>query len=320
MKRIGQITIGELLLTVLTLGIVGGWSIVLWANWEALAIAQADTTDLVSDPPDDLPPAEPNDDRPKILKFDLTLSEPADLKVAKGDLVEAGQALSDRTRQRELLLRQKGAITLSIKQIKAREILDPIAPLPVNPIAELQPANYEEEERAIATAARLVDLQERKVDAIGLLVGESVPPVVMQHEQVVLEDLRHAADEKRAALSKAQSDRQAEEYRYSVEVARRQEEANQARLSYGFQLQASEQQRRDRDFQLAQLEEKLRGVEGELGTLSTVIAPYDGVVRRIKWLGQKDNELNVEVTIGTSDSGSDLFSGDDDRPSGDGPE
>jgi hypothetical protein len=306
LRRISRITLGELIFGVCTLGIVWTWAVY------GIAILDVERPAWSQDEGEEAPGEAPgtgqgDSGQPKILKFELTLSEPSDLKVKAGDQVKAGDVLSDRTRIREQLLGQKARLTIAIEGIGSRKIADPPAPLPVPPMAPLPEANYQEQERAIEAASRKVDLQERKLDSLNS-GSQIVPGVVTEHEQIVLENLREELAQAEAALAQAQSDRAQQEYEHSLNAARRQEEQNQATLSYSYQVQQVAQQRRDQEFQVAQLEEKLRGVENELATLGAVVAPYAGQVRRVKWLGQKDNALQVEVTIAANRSNADPFS------------
>lgn len=306
LHRVSNLTIGEIIWGGCSVGIVWVWAIYALALLESPAVSQGNVLgEEDQEQESSLEQSESN--QPKILKFELTLSEPSDLKVKRGDQVKAGDVLGDRTRIREQLLGQKARLMIAIDGIRGRTILDPPAPLPVPPLAPLPPANFEEQERAVAVASTKVDLQERKVDAIGLVVGPAVPQVVLQHERTKLETLRQELDQAQAGLAKARTDRAEQEYQHSIHVARRQEEANQAQLSYSFQLQQREEQRRDKEFQVAQLEERLKGVEADLANLGAVISPYDGVVRRVKWLGQKDNVLQVEVTLAIQGAALDPF-------------
>ena len=73
---------------------------------------------------------------------------------------------------------------------------------------------------------------------------------------------------------------------------------NQARLNYQRQLAEYEQRLTDREFQITQLIEKLNNVENQIATLAVVKSPYNGTVRRVKWLGQSaDGTLSAEVTL-----------------------
>ena len=47
----------------------------------------------------------------------LTLSHPDDLKVAEGDVIEEGQVISDRTRDRENLVTKKNLLLIQIEKL-----------------------------------------------------------------------------------------------------------------------------------------------------------------------------------------------------------
>lgn len=181
---------------------------------------------------------------------------------------------------------------------------------------------------------RIVDIQKRKIDAVALL--KDLPDEVMVHEQAVLKqkeaDMRLVvaayqqaqaklsaaqareteklqqtamavekakADEKlaQARLQTKKDQRAYTEYEASVTTARRAEESNQARQSYARQLQDAEQQQRDRNFQVAQITAKIAEVDDKLQTLSTVTSPYSGVIKRLKIVGQNDQNLSVELVL-----------------------
>lgn len=181
---------------------------------------------------------------------------------------------------------------------------------------------------------RLVDKQKRKIDAVALL--KDLPEDVLIHEQEVLKnkvaelqqaqaDYKYAQSKQSAAsqaqteklqqmaasVEKARTDQQLAiarlqtkkdqrahtEYEASVTAARRAEEKNQAAQSYSRQLQEAEQQRRDRSFQLAQIQAKIAEVDDKLRAISVVTSPYSGIIRRIKFQGQNNNTLSVELSL-----------------------
>ena len=315
------------------------------------------------------------------LQLKLSVSSPQDLKVKQGDRVITGQVLADRVEERSHLTVQRQALNLSLKQIQARTIAPPPAPLPVPQVKQLPPISYAEEEAAISLSGmtikqaerafqlqqqevktapleessavtrasvevqnrqRLVDNQKRKIDAVALL--KDLPSSVMPHEQEVLKQKEAELQQAQAdyqqtqaklsaaqareteklqqlaeSLEKARADQQLAiarlqtkkdqraytEYEASVTAARRTEERNQAEQSYSRQFQDAEQQRRERDFQVAQISTKIAEVDDKLQTLSTVTSPYSGVIKRLKVVGQNDRNLSVELilSIGSTVSG-----------------
>ena len=241
---------------------------------------------------------------PRTLTFTLTLSDPEDLKVRQGDSVSVGDTLADRTRHRQRLQDQHQRTQLSLKRIQHQQIVEPPLPQPVPPVAVLPSVSYATEETAIAEIQGDIDLQTRKIDLLGTLPPDQVTPALREHEDRVLERLYRDLETAEAGLKEAQEARRYQEYEYSLAMANRAERENQQRLSYSEQLQRTEQQKRDKVFQIAQLEAQLQSLDNQLSDLSTVRSPYSGTIRRIKWLGQEDTRLTVEITLAVAGGGS----------------
>lgn len=241
---------------------------------------------------------------PRILRFNLTLSSPDDLKVRQGDTVAAGDVLADRTRDRNQLQAQQQKTQLSLQQIQAQQILDPPQPLPVPSVADLPPVSYQAQETQIAETEDDIDLQKRKMDLLATMPPSDVPPAMKEHEERILEQLYRDLESAQAALKEAQEKTAYQAYEHSLAMARRAEESNQQRLAYNQQRQQAEQQRRDKAFQEAQLQAQLQDLDAKLVDLSTVRSPYGGTIRRVKWLGQSDNRLTVEITLAVGSTGS----------------
>ncbi len=75
----------------------------------------------------------PNSGSPRLLKFNLSLSSPKDLKVRQGDRVGVGEILADRVEERSRLMSQRRALEMAIEQIQSRVVPSP--PLPTIPPA-----------------------------------------------------------------------------------------------------------------------------------------------------------------------------------------
>jgi multidrug resistance efflux pump len=82
-----------------------------------------------------------------------------------------------------------------------------------------------------------------------------------------------------AALHKAKSNYQYQQYEHSLNLVRQQSE---------FQRQ---------QYQVASLVGKKQEIEGKLREITQIKSPVAGKVRRIKNLGQKDRTINLEVVI-----------------------
>lgn len=307
----------------------------------------------------------------RLIKLNITVTSPEDLKVREGDTVSAGQTLADRDKERARLSAAKEQIELSLKKIEQTELLPPPKPLPVPEMVELPPNSYKEEEAAISAAQlaleqatrnyelamgttpfitqqatvgmaaskveaaqREVELQQRKLDAIATL--ENLPPEVAAHETEQLKrksseydqqqaqynyaaaELENAKNQRTAQLqtlaneiTKAQANvklaqskldsaktkRNYDEYNHSLNKARRAEESNQFAQNQVRQQQEYSQQQREREFQIAQLKAKLGEIDQQLGELSIVKSPYAGTIRRIKNVGQDNQNLQFEITL-----------------------
>ena len=82
-----------------------------------------------------------------------------------------------------------------------------------------------------------------------------------------------------AALDKAQSDQQHQQYQHSLNLIHQQ----------------SEMQRQQ--YQVASLVAQKQEIESKLREITQIKSPVAGKVRRIKNLGQKDRQISLEVVI-----------------------
>lgn len=244
----------------------------------------------------------------------LTLSAPEDLKVKESDIVVVNQVLSDRTRERQRLEAQKRQLDIQIQRLK-----QPIpAPLPLRRIPDIAPLPidaFDEEQAAIAQAKlhlekieRDRDNQQRKIDALSTLPPNEVPVIVVAHEGEKLKqrdsDVQQAQSELRlteAKLENAKRNYQYQSYQYSLELSKRDISIQQQQLEHERQQQEQGQRQRDRDFQIAQVTAGLQNIETQLAALSIVRSPYNGKIQRVKWQGQDNQNLSVELTLITGD-------------------
>ncbi|MBE9193345.1 hypothetical protein IQ230_23980 [Gloeocapsopsis crepidinum LEGE 06123] len=190
-------------------------------------------------------PAPSNTNLPRTLKFSLSVSSPTDLKVNKGDKVEAGQVIAERVEERDRLQAELDSLNLQYQQASSRVIPKPTSHAPVSVIKQLPPISYAKEEAAIRAAEsnlrqaerafslqqqsmrsspiaesnaveralvevenkqRIVDNQKRKLDAVGALKDL---PAVLEHEQEVLKakeaELKQAVADQEQAQAKLEA-------------------------------------------------------------------------------------------------------------------
>ncbi len=205
---------------------------------------------------------------------------------------------------------------------------------PIEESAALHRASVE-----VKNEERLVNNQKRKIDIVARL--KDLPDAVMPHEQEVLKQkeaslkqvkadyelaqaklsaatvaqtekllqlefaLEKARAEQKLAITKLQTkkdNRAYTEYKASITAAERAEQSNFASISHLRQLQQTDQQQRDRDYQLAQIKTKIATVKEKLSLVSFVTSPYSGTIKSIKVQKQTNNNLAVEITLAVSDN------------------
>ncbi|MEG4007726.1 hypothetical protein QUA41_17715 [Microcoleus sp. Pol11C1] len=216
-----------------------------------------------------------------------------DLKIAEGAEVAANQIISDRTEERESLEAQRNQIDISIKQLSAS----------MSQVAELPPPNFAVQEAAIARIKSEIEL----MNGTPSLPATPAPFFRFKDEKLrnllepekmnkVAESIRTEASERAkvseakaklalelnqaiAALDKAQSDQQHQQYQHSLNLIRQQ----------------SEMQRQQ--YQVASLVAQKQEIESKLREITQIKSPVAGKIRRITNLGQKDRQINLEVVI-----------------------
>ncbi|MEO1466895.1 MAG: hypothetical protein AAFR89_11880, partial [Cyanobacteria bacterium J06633_1] len=268
---------------------------------------------------------------PRTIKIELTLSNPQDLKVKPGDKITAGEVLSDRRSERNRLQAKKKQLQLSLEKLNLP--LTPISlPKPIPEIAKLPPVSYAEAEAAIklkqqklTVAERAIALQQQKIDSLSQLDSNSktpVPPLsrgvrgdreksstpnlklILEHERANLANLEAARQSAQIQLEVAQSKlTTAKEQRAYIEYQRQLEQTRRAiaieQRDRAIASQKSERERllAERQYSQAQIETQIQTLEYQIEQLSTVRAPYEGTIKKVKWTGQSDHHLTAVVTL-----------------------
>jgi biotin carboxyl carrier protein len=279
------------------------------------------------------PETRKNSLEPSSIKIELTLSNPQDLKVKPGDKVSAGQTLSNRASERNHLQAKKKQLQLSIEKLNLP--LTPIPqPRPIPEINSLPPVSYAEEEAAIklkqqklTEANRAIALQQKKIDSLTQLDSSSeVPPLIrgvrgdqkqgstsnlkliLEHEQANLKNLETAKTDAQIQLEVQESQLiTAKENRAYIEYQRQLEQTRRA-IAISQQHQAIQQTESERqvllaekEYSIAQIETQIQEIDYQIEQLSTVKAPYEGTIKKVKWTGQSDHTLTALITLAVND-------------------
>jgi multidrug efflux pump subunit AcrA (membrane-fusion protein) len=253
---------------------------------------------------------------PKRLTINVSVAQPDDLKVKEGQSVKVGDLIADRGRERTRLEAQQSQLALSLTRLKTATITAPLPPAPIPAIAALPPQSHLEQEATIEQAQSAVEQAEAEMELkqqeIAYLAQlENLDPLVMEHEQARLAQLSRthttavrAYQVAMGKLNTAHADQQYQQYRHGIDKAQRIESQNQVALDYQQQLASYEQRLREREYQVSQVQLKLDEVNNAIATLAVIRAPYDGKIRRVRWLGQgTDGSLTAEVTLILSSAG-----------------
>jgi biotin carboxyl carrier protein len=259
---------------------------------------------------------------PSSIKIELTLSNPQDLKVKPGDKVSAGQTLSNRASERNRLQAKKKQLQLSLQKLNLP--LTPIPqPRPILEISLLPPVSYAEEEAQIKLkqqklkeAKNAIALAQKKIDSLNQLFTNSPNKpttekgnlkLVLEHEQANLKNLETAKQSAQIQLEVEESKlTTAKENRAYIEYQRQLEQTRRAiALSQQHQsLQQTESERQillaEREYSIAQIETQIQEIDYQIEQLSTVKAPYEGTIKKVKWTGQSDHNLTALVTLSVS--------------------
>jgi hypothetical protein len=272
------------------------------------------------------PVAAPQQQQGRLHKMTLQVTEPNDLKVKVGDNIAAAQIVADQDGERKRLNLRKDELQLAIKRIENQKIspperaTDPTKPKPAPPMIPLPDISYQQYEAAIEKAQNeakqqeeIINLKRRELDYLKGLEG--LDPAIIEHEINKLLNLENQLKSAKAEIDlgagkllSAKEARKQDEYQHQLNLSRRIEEENQAlsfyqqqiaenQINYQRLIATYEKESRDRDYQFTQLKIQLSSVEDSIARLAVIRSPYAGKVRRVKFLGQVDNKLGVELSI-----------------------
>jgi len=262
----------------------------------------------------------------RLHKMTLQVSEPNDLKVKVGNNIAAAQIVADQDGERKRLNLRKDELQLAIKRIENQKIsppkraTDPSKPKPAPPMMPLPDISYQQYEAAIEKAKNeakqqeeIINLKRREIDYLKGIEG--LDSAIIEHEINKLSNLENQLKSAKAEIElgigkllSAKEARKQDEYQHQLNVTRQIEEENQAlsfyqkqiaenQINYQRAISTFEKEVRDRDYQFTQLKIQLSSVEDSIARLAVIRSPYNGKIRRIKFTGQIDNKLGVELTM-----------------------
>jgi hypothetical protein len=308
----------------------------------------------------------------KRLKIEVEVTSPGEILVTEGRPVVAQQVIVDRQVERQKLTGQLQKVQLAIERLKTAPPVHQVSPARVSSLRALPPAQYLEETAQVkAATAKLQDTQrkytiahqvataplpetgrvrisivavqqatdkikkqQQKIDALQTI--EDFDPVVRQHEEVKLGQLKQALVElqaklepeqqqaavatvnrssaleaarfevttahrelelAKARLGAASEKRQQTEFEYQLKQSERQDQVQRLELERVKMLETGRLQEHERECQLAQLGLKRNSIQQQMAELTVVKAPYGGTIRRVKLVSQRGNLLKYEIVL-----------------------
>lgn len=197
---------------------------------------------------------------PRRLKLRLTLDRPEDLKVKIGDQVVKGQIVSDRSAIRARLLWEQENLRHRLKQLHRSTIFFPYSVEK----AEVEQARLKVEQARGAISAF-------HANSLWTDYARSVLPIT---DNIPLRELQNQYVQAKGELA--------------IAVAKLHESQQK-----GIVL-------RHHSTQVVELKTKLQDIGEKLNTMGQVHSPINGCIKSIKWLGQTNRDLQIEVTVAVS--------------------
>jgi endonuclease YncB( thermonuclease family) len=205
----------------------------------------------------------PRTDSPRSLKLKLTLGSPTDLKVQQNDWVTKGQIIGDRTSERTRLGQEKQRLVIKLDGLKSMSTQQ----------------SYAVEETKVEEARKLVvqtwdELERFKSSSPWTEYAKNRLPLTQEETQFAALKAKHQLAKSGLAAARAE-----------LEAAKQQKASRQ-----------------DTSAQQAQVLGQIHGMDEKISQLGTVRAPYEGTIKLVKWLGQNDQQLQVEVSLAVNSS------------------
>jgi hypothetical protein len=252
--------------------------------------------------------------QPRLLRITLTLSDPKDLKVKEKDFLQKDAIISDRTDERTRLQTQRSEYLATIKRLSL-EPSKPIEPLAVRKAPELPPQSFAEYESEVdfqrikvEAAKNKVTLQQRKLDLMQTLDARDLPAGANEHEQEKLKQITAELAKEQALLQlqlgkfeTAKANRSLKEYDAKEAEVRAALEQNKTQMEYQRAIAEYDRSEQERQFRIAEIRSKIADVENKLQELSTVRAQFPSEVKRIRYVKQVNNAIDVELFLSVAD-------------------
>ncbi|MCA2682367.1 MAG: hypothetical protein IM504_11395 [Microcystis sp. M038S2] len=154
------------------------------------------------------------------------------------------------------------------------------------------------------TDVRVASVPTRTFPTFVTIDGQAPVETIIEHERAKLsqrsaewEQAKIQLEIANGQLSTAREKRLQEEYQLAVEENRRAITLRNQQLEVDKQRAVRAAQLQEREYNKAVIRTRIQEIDDALVQLGTVKAPYPGTVKRLKWQGQNDHTLTVELTL-----------------------
>jgi hypothetical protein len=154
------------------------------------------------------------------------------------------------------------------------------------------------------TDVRVASVPTRTFPTFVTIDGQAPVEKIIEHERAKLSQMETEWEQAKiqleianGQLSTAREKRLQEEYQLAVEENRRAITLRNQQLEVDKQRAVRSAQLQEREYNKAVIRTRIQEIEDALVQLGTVKAPYPGTVKRLKWQGQNDHTLTVELTL-----------------------
>lgn len=252
--------------------------------------------------------------KPRLLRINLTLSDPKDLKVKQGDFLEVDAVISDREDERKRLQAERSDYITTIKLLSL-PVAKPVEPLNIKKVPMLPDQSFAEIESNIdlqmikvKSAENKVSQQKQKIELIETLSARDLPSGTKEHEAVKLTEYETELKSEEAKLNvelgKFESEkswRSLKQYEAEQTEIRNALEKNRSLQEYSKAVADYERTEQERIFRIAEMQSKVSLVDEKLKEISTVRAQYASEVRRVRFIKQVNNSIDVELLLYITD-------------------
>ncbi|MEA5595706.1 hypothetical protein [Rivularia sp. UHCC 0363] len=236
-----------------------------------------------------LPPAQFMEEETSIASAQLKLQQAQSILESRSPVLQ-----TDNPEKRAEAEKSEAALRQAQEKVKEQEeLLKSMRDMKLEaPVIRHEEAKLAQLQSELDQAQSALERERAKLNASAVIQQQE-----LQNLEIGVQLARSQLSMAQSRLETARNNRKLVEYKASIEAAQRVEQQNQSVQSYSQQQTQYAQSLRDRDYQLAQVNLSLSGIDDKLALIPAVRSPRNGYIRRIKnWTGNNGKYQTI-VTI-----------------------